>query len=50
MCIHAGAFGFLYWVVEFKIQNEFKIFGNKLENGFETKEKKDKRELGNERI
>jgi len=25
MCIHAGAFDLLQWVVESKIQNEFKI-------------------------
>ena len=41
---------FIDWVVRIKIQNEFKFFENKLENSFETKEKKDKRELENERI
>ena len=25
MCIHAGAFDLLQWVVESKIQNEFKM-------------------------
>ena len=40
MCIHAGAFGLLQWVVESKIQNEFKFFRNKIENGLEIKEKK----------
>ena len=40
MCIHVGAFDLLQWVVESKIQNEFKFFGNKIENGLEIKEKK----------
>ena len=34
MCIHAGAFDLLQWVVESKIQNAFE---NEFENGFENK-------------
>ena len=30
-------------MVEFKILNEFKFFGSKLENGFEIKEKEKKK-------
>ena len=37
MCIHAGAFDLLQWVVESKIQN---VFENEFENGIEIKEKK----------